>query len=210
MVPGTETMKIIPAIYGPGPEFLFALKGSNAIAITGAVPFEKGSRMSRMRILSASGPLLLSIPVKKSERGCLLSEIRTDQIQKWQNQHWRSLFSAYGKSPFFGYYRDELEVLYLQKTEFLAEFNARILSWTLRQYYPKITLRVNLSAQPSSPESLEMPEPNRDLQKNNVMNNFRYRQVFGSEFVPALSVFDHLFCAGPNSPENRLDFGRNY
>ena len=184
-------MTIIPASYGPGLELFHLLKGKEEICIGAGMPYQKGTSFSRMRILSASGPLLLSIPIRKTAKNSPLADIRIDYLQKWQNQHWRSLFSAYGKSPYFDYFRDELEGLYQQKSELLAEFNSELLSWTLKQYFPKMKIQVNLSA---GQESL-MPEAESGV----IKPDFRYRQVFGSEFVTGLSALDHLFCAGPKS-----------
>lgn len=188
-------MMIIPAVYGPGTGFISQLRGQEEISIQAGLLFEKGGSFNRMRILAAGGPLLLSIPVRKSPKDTPLSEIRIDYIQKWQNQHWRSLFSAYGKSPFFGYYRKELEELFLKQTDLLVEFNASILAWTIRQYYPKMRIQANLSAGDRIAEQLVELPPDTDQKSG----QFRYRQVFGSDFVSGLGILDHLFCAGPSS-----------
>jgi hypothetical protein len=197
---------LIPAFYGPGTDLLFAVRGREEITIVADLPYEKGSALNRMRILSASGPLLLSIPVKKHQRGCPLSEIRIDYIQKWQNQHWRSIFSAYGKSAFFAYYRDELEDLLMQKTEFLAAFNASILTWILRQYFPKMKIQDNLAAGMEENYPLQTKYPALSKDNEHLIKTLRYRQVFGSDFVAGLSVLDHLFCAGPKPDWKTGDF----
>lgn len=192
-------MTLVPALYGPGPEWIRKLKYSTEICITAAIPFEKGLSFNRLRILSASGPLLLSIPVKKNPAGSLLSDLKTDPVQKWQNQHWRSLFSAYGKSPYFAYYKDELEPIFLAEAASLPAFTSAVLAWTLRQYFPKAMVQVNLAALPEPDiAGTAYLSPWEDHQEKKE-TNFRYRQVFGSEFVPGLSALDHLFCAGPGN-----------
>jgi hypothetical protein len=195
--PGTDSGLVIPAFYGPDTGLLFQLRGREELVIGAGMSYEKGTAFNRMRILSASGPLLLSIPVKKHSRDCPISEIRTDQLQKWQKQHWRSIFSAYGKSAYFGYYQEELESLWMQNTEYLAEFNAGILCWMLKQYFPKMKIQVNLAAGGTG----NIPNENkRTAQSGNhqpAEKKLRYRQVFGSDFVSGLSIPDHLFCAGP-------------
>lgn len=187
----------LPAFYGPAAEQILELRGREEILVGAGMPFEKGLAFNRMRILSAGGPLLLSIPVKKSPKGSPVWDIRIDHIQKWQNQHWRSICSSYGKSPFFGYYREELEELFLRKTEFLAEFNSGILAWTLKQYFPKMKVQVNLAEVGNA--TYAHPGYRTDVfrHENHPVMGLHYRQVFGSEFVSGLSVLDHLFCAGP-------------
>jgi hypothetical protein len=184
---------LIPSQYGPGLEWLAELRKSSNLIITASGKFGKATSANRMRILGANGPLLLSIPVKKYLKDCPVSEIRIDHLQKWQRQHWRSLFSAYGKSPFFDYFRDELEDLFHRETDLLVEFTIPIQAWILKQYFPKAGVQVNLSAC----IKVERAIPEAELPFSESIINFKYRQVFGSEFVPGLCVLDHLFCAGP-------------
>ena len=89
-------MHIIPPLYGLSLSDLQILKDQDSVEIDFAFPFNKGNAMNRIRILSASGPLLLSIPVKKTAANTPVSQIQIDHTQKWQNQHWRSITSAYG------------------------------------------------------------------------------------------------------------------
>lgn len=188
-------MVIIPAEYGPGMELVYALKPAEQISICAGLPFEKATSFSRMKILTPSGPLRLSIPVKKCPKGSLLCDVQADNLQKWQHQHWRSIASAYGKSPFFHYYAEGLEEIFLQKKAGLAEFTASLLRWTLLQYFPGKQVHVNLAtAIPLHPSEATPPLPNPDHSQIP-----EYRHVFGTEFVQGLSVLDHLFCAGPKS-----------
>lgn len=191
-------MRIIPPLYGLSLSDLQILKDEDSVEIDFAFPFNKGNAMNRIRILSASGPLLLSIPVKKTAANTPVSQIQIDHTQKWQNQHWRSITSAYGKAPFFVYFKDELEYLFSRKTDGLAEFTFGIMEWTLKQYFPKDGLSVNLAEKISDP-NLDF-EYLKWIEKGSIQLEGRheYRQVFGSEFVPDLSVIDHLFCSGPN------------
>jgi hypothetical protein len=186
-------MKLFPACYGPEPAQLSRLRNTDEIILSGAYPFEKGSCHSRMRIMAASGPLLLSIPVKKHAKGALIHEIETDTAQKWQHQHWRSIFSAYGKSPFFHYFRDELESLFMNRTHSLVAYTAGILGWALRQYYPGKKIHVSLTAFSGKDEIEKMDL----LPLISLPSTPPYRQVFGPDFVKDMGMLDHIFCAGP-------------
>ena len=59
----------------------------------------------------------------------VFSEVRIDYSTDWQQQHWRSIFSAYGKSPWFFHYAESLEKLYSQKVDLLVEWNRICLDW---------------------------------------------------------------------------------
>lgn len=188
-------MVYIPAQYGSGLSLIYALKPAEQIRICAGIPYEKGLAFNRMQILTPNGSLLLSIPVKKHLKGSLLFDVRIDYLQKWQHQHWRSIASAYGKSPFFHYYAAELEEIFHQKNLSLSEFNASLLRWTLMQYFPGRQIHVSLASTiPTNP-----PESSSLLQDLATARIPEYRQVFGTEFVQGLSVLDHLFCAGPKS-----------
>ena len=188
-------MVFIPAQYGPGIALIYALKPAEQISICAGMAFEKASAFSRMQILTPSGALRLSIPVKKHQKGSLVCDVQIDYLQKWQHQHWRSIASAYGKSPFFHYYASELEQIFLEKKAGLAEFSTALLRWTLLQYFPGKPVHASLaSAIPLNP-----PDFRPALQDPAPTQNPVYRQVFGTEFVQGMSVLDHLFCAGPKS-----------
>jgi len=91
--------------------------------------FRKMTDRNRYRIASANGPLLLSIPILGGrEQRTPMHRILIDPKTKWQQQHWRSIFSAYGRAPFFEHYGPELEQLYLQPYEYLAGFNEAALN----------------------------------------------------------------------------------
>ena len=190
-------MPVIPALYGPDFQLIRSLADADEITICAGIPYKR--EMSRMHILSASGPLMLSIPVKKHLQRAALSEIRVDHMQKWRHQHWYSIASAYGKSPFFQYFKEELEEIFHFQTDLLAEFSARLLGWTLKQYFYGKKVKVNLAA--DYPEEFRNTDYLKPLaaDKPKQEEKYRYRQVFGSEFADGLSTLDHLFCAGPKN-----------
>jgi hypothetical protein len=186
----------VPPFYGIETGEVAGLQPHPSILISGNFHLESFRLFNRMKILGANGPVLLTIPVKKSKKGTPVSDIRIDYIQKWQNQHWRSLQSAYGKSPYFQYFRQELEEIFYSSPEFLLEFTGPVLQWILKQYYPNKKISVILAQnqppfQPDDPLLLSWLEYTK-----RSGSTIRYTQVFGLDFVPGLSVLDHLFCEG--------------
>jgi hypothetical protein len=83
-----------------------------------------------MVLATANGMQSLSIPVDggRNQRA-LYRDIRIDYQGDWQIRHWRSIFSAYGKSPWFFQYADSLEAVYRHRDQFLVDWNVRCLHW---------------------------------------------------------------------------------
>lgn len=164
--------------------------------------YQKQTYRTRTYIYGANGKLLLNIPIKhlhKAEKQHQkYKEVRIANDFKWQQQHWKSLKSAYQTSPFFEYYEDELAPLYHQEFDFLMDFNFRcfeIISECLQ-------LDVNYN------KTFEyIMDPENMLDKRNLINAKkvvdipRYNQVFMDKkgFLPDLSILDLMFNEGPNS-----------
>jgi hypothetical protein len=92
--------------------------------------WERRSFRNRTVIATANGLLSLSIPVEggRNQRA-LFRDIRIDYQDDWRARHWRSIFSAYGKSPWFFQYADGLESVYRHQDHFLVDWNFRCLDW---------------------------------------------------------------------------------
>lgn len=193
-----EKELVFPAMYGLQTEKFRSFPESQNWLLLGAIPYEKGSGMNRLSILGSNGVISLTIPIKKNQKGAALSEIKIDNQQRWQHQHWQSIQSCYGKSPYFQYFKTDLEQIYIMKKDFLLEFNIAFLSWIHRQFFPKGKFKVNM-AQPMDKNFDHLMLHKAENQDKEVkVVRPKYAQVFGQEFVPSLSVLDALFCAGPD------------
>src|SRR5688572_763281 len=75
--------------------------------------FEKMSYRNRFIISAANGPLKLSIPLQGGrDQRAAMKDILVSNDQDWQKQHWRTLVSAYNRSPYFEFYAISLEQLF--------------------------------------------------------------------------------------------------
>ena len=109
--------------------YLSLFKFSNII-IEQYESWQKMSFRNRCVIQGANGMINLTIPLENGrDQKCLIKEVKINNREDWQKQHLRSIFSSYGKSPFFEFYRDWLESFYQKKQSYLFDMNLEILFW---------------------------------------------------------------------------------
>jgi hypothetical protein len=118
--------------------------------------------------------------------------------------HWRSIVTAYNKSPYFLFYRDLFEPVYQKKHTLLISLNLEILNSILRSL--KINnLDINFTKKyeftPESSDLRSFFDPKTRTQSKNNPDFERYIQVFEeiNGFIPDLSCIDLLFNLGPEA-----------
>lgn len=166
----------------------------------------KGGFHNRMIIASGNGPLLLSIPLEGGRsQHRPLQEVRIANRYSWQDNHWKALASCYNRSPWFGHYRDSLEVLYRTRFEYLADWNLACMKWVQESLGLRQELTTtNAYFQRYNPDEYEDVRGLRSEGKNGPLAygpQRRYPQVFEERtgFLAGLSVVDLLFCMGPEA-----------
>ena len=176
--------------------------------------FTKQSYRNRTYILGANGKLALTVPVQKGSQKTLITEVKIDYSTDWNRQHWQSIKSAYGKSPFFIHYADFLEPIYENPPVLLWEFNYKLL--TICQKLLRTSIAIKKT------ESFEKEPKSEILDKRNsispkkpaIFSHKEYYQTFGnkfenevtpnkvqeiSTFEKNLSILDLLFNEGTNA-----------
>jgi hypothetical protein len=157
---------------------------------------------NRCQIAGGEGVINLNVPLEKGrDQKTRMRDVRIAGTQPWQAQHWKTILSCYSRSPWFEFYRDELEGLYKTRLDFLVDWNLACFEWSLKQL--RLTAEVSLT---DRYQPVYTPEEGVDwrgkfLPKNRVADSaapIRYRQVFEERtgFLPGLSILDLLFCEG--------------
>ena len=175
-------------------------------------PFKKMSYRNRTTIISAQGPLLLTVPLRAGrDQKTPMNEVKICYQQNWPNKHIKALTSCYKRSPFFEYYEEGVKQLLKAEQPYLIDLNLSIVSWLER------VLKINFNISNSTtvipfldPQFIDVRDssnnPNAALQIANQV----YPQVFSDkiDFLPNCSILDLLFCMGPAAniylKDNRL------
>ena len=169
--------------------------------------YRKGSFRNRCQIATANGVIGLSIPLQKGKnQQTNIRNVKIDNNSNWQTIHWRSIYTAYGKSPFFEYYQDDIYAIYEKKSDLVFDFCLEMqeLLLSLLGLAPNIQY-TSAFERIVTDDTLDFR--NIILPKNYAENrnpNFwatPYPQVFEDRlgFLPNLSILDLLFCAGPEA-----------
>jgi hypothetical protein len=174
--------------------------------------FQKQTYRNRCLIATTNGIQALSIPICNENYSSddnhhhytFIKDIRISDHGNWRHLHWNALKSAYGESPFFDYYQDDIRPFFEKRWEFLLDFNGEI----SRKMCELIDFEPNVSyTQEYTPEDHSLlsdyrsainpkhPAPDPDFTAK------PYYQVYQQKhgFLPNLSILDLLFNMGPES-----------
>ncbi len=160
---------------------------------------------NRCVIAGADGPIILSVPLEggRNQRKPM-KEVRIDNRKDWQVQHWRTIVSCYNRSPWFEFYRDELDMLYQGNFSFLAGWDEACFQWVSGKIGLPVKSQVGNEPRQGDDDTGKCDWRNRFIPAT-ISHDFpeavKYRQVFEERtgFMPHLSVLDLLFCEGKNA-----------
>jgi len=169
---------------------------SNLIILSNET-YQKMTFRNRCVIAGSNGLINLSVPVEEGRNVRLpFQEVKISYKEKWQLQQWRTIVSCYNRSPWFEYYRDNLEIFFKTEFEYLFQLNMEILRWLSGILKLKLPL---IKTSGADFDTLDFR--NKWLPKNfQEEKGIRYHQLFEERigFQTNLSVLDLLFMEGPN------------
>jgi len=87
--------------------------------------FVKQTYRNRCHIATSHGVQVLTVPVIHDAVQDI-KDIRISDHGHWQHLHWQALQSAYGESPFFEYYMDDLRPFYEKPWTYLYDFDMEL------------------------------------------------------------------------------------
>jgi hypothetical protein len=165
--------------------------------------FQKMSFRNRCMILGSNGVINLTVPIENGrESKAMIRDIKVDNGQPWQKQHWRSILSSYSRSPFFEYYADGVNKLLQKQHIYLFDLNWEIIEWLQKALKLKANFELTEDYVREYDQDKFTDRRNYWLPKNYNREaegwTPKYTQVFGEKFGfhPNLSILDLLFCRG--------------
>ena|SRR5688572_5673051 len=161
--------------------------------------FIKQTYRNRALIYGANGLHQLVIPVRHQQRYQVpIHEVLIANETPWQKIHWRSITSAYRKSPYFEFFESELEAFYHSPFEKLFDFNLGL----TKKIFSLLKLPFNAEFTSSYEEHIHEVSDMRDaFLSDNRQSLPVYNQVFADRhgFISDLSIVDLIFNKGMES-----------
>lgn len=167
--------------------------------------FQKQTYRNRCLIATTQGVQALTVAIEHSP-STLPPSPRLSSHGNWRHQHWQALQSAYGDSPFFEFYEDDLRPFFVEdRWETLLDFNEAIRQKTCEL----LDIRPNVEPTSDYQKTVDSPavhdfrtaiNPKHPLPDPDF-HPVRYYQVYQQKhgFLPNLSILDLLLNMGPES-----------
>ena len=203
MAVSDDNTLLIDLQYFPNLAYFCTLLKYDKIVIEAQENYAKQTYRNRCRILTSNKVADLSIPVLSGSKKENIQLVKIDYGQKWLNNHWRAITTAYGKSPFFEFYEQEFHNVLFQKPEYLFDLNRSLLTICLKFLGFEKTIFLSKGFQNGKKKGVfdgrGLISPKTKANVDPFYHPCPYNQIFGSKFVANLSVIDLLFCEGPNA-----------
>lgn len=199
---------LLATAYAPPVSFFAKLYqyAGQPIGIEAQENYLKQSYRNRCRILAPGGVQSLTIPVELATEGKTpIRDVRISAHSDWRHLHLQALQTAYGASPYFDDYIDDLRPIYERGHRFLWDFNSELLGKLL------VLLDLEADLAPTSdflpPQETGTTEDLRYIiqpRRGGEVPAFQpqpYYQGYGQRygFTPDLSILDLLFEQGPEA-----------
>ena len=185
--------------YFPPIQYVATMLQHHDVLIEVKETYPKQTYRNRMEIMTAGGIMSLTVPVIRNNHS-RTEEVLIDYKERWNIIHLRTITAAYSASPYFEYYKDDIEKILSQRYEHLIDLNMATLRWTLNKLKARCVISLTTD--------WEMPSGRADVYRVAFSPKFHhptdlkpYYQVFSDRqpFAAGLSTLDLLMNMGPEA-----------
>ena len=161
--------------------------------------FIKQTYRNRCIIATTNGVQALTVPIEKYDGlKCQMRDIRISDHGNWRHLHWNALMSAYGESPFFEFYADDIRPFFERRWDYLFDFNMEITQKMCELLDARShILPTDEYCNDGIDDFRDAIRPKHPLPDTDFQPR-RYYQVYEQKygFLPNLSILDLLFNEG--------------
>lgn len=208
---------------------------SDLFVVLDTVQYKHAEFQNRNKIRSPEGWRWLSVPVQVKGRSRQnIRDVLIDNSLSWKHDHWESIRSCYGRSPYFEKYSLFFEKAYSVEWEKLADLNIHIIKYMLSELSISTPMKLESELATEFVSTDRIVELCRKLNADTYLSGVggreyleeekfskagiklvyqdfahpAYKQQFmkdDPDFLPYMSAIDLLFNEGPRAREMLLD-----
>ena len=166
--------------------------------------YERQSYRTRTTIVGPNGVQDLVVPiVRRSGEKMAMHSVELSYAETWAQQHLHAIRSAYGNTPWFIHYIDEIEAVLLKKYERLVDLDLATMRLGMKWLGLNTGVEIAASYVEDAPGQLDLRSglhPKKVIPAE-IGPMLDYTQVFQDRhgFVPRMSVIDLVCNCGASS-----------
>ena len=194
---------VTPSVPFPNIYWWLLVSEADRVVFDVAEHFVKMSYRNRYYITGANGLIQLSVPLAqgRNQRNPM-QEVQIDNNADWQVQHWRTIFSVYGRAPYFEYYAPSLEELLRSGFDNLVAYNDATIQWAKEHTGINFaSAKTDIYQKLYAGDAVDIRNSFKPGVERSAWpaNSALYYQLFAERngFYPNLSILDLLFSEGP-------------
>ena len=192
---------ILPSSYLPSIYYFYLILNHENVLIESYDFYIKQSLRNHTIILGPNGDQKLTVPIKRKGKSKTIFKNLEISNKIWKKKHLQSIKTAYGNSPFFIHYIDQIFEIINYKTDLLFNLNKRLLTYFLKELNIKNNITyTNEYIKDYGHNFLDCR--NKKINSNNIQS-ICYQQTFlnKSNNLEKYSIIDLLFNLGNESKE---------
>lgn len=193
-LPYPDCVLIVPPVYAGTVPLYAAMAQYGAVCLDPSTPWDKRRKESHRTVIAgANGIQRLTVPIVKPDRyhGTTVGDIKVSDHGHWWDLHRGAIESAYGRTPYYEYYADEIAPAFTGHIDSL--YNLDLL---LHRFACRVAGINDISG---DTRAISHYRPVLLADHATTATEHPYWQVWADRygFQPGLSVLDLIFSLGP-------------